>query len=665
MRNGLTPLCLLFLISGMLSAAEPAPETNSDFRTFFVTRSLAHEQLLPYLKAARPEIVQVGNYGAMFHGYADNERSVGWPMNLPVSGEAACLEFQRKLNDQVHALGLKAVGHFRVAKAMGDWQEQSGFVDYYNNRWPEKLLGRKPHPDVREVLARTADGTPIQTGRYNTAQLAFCLSSPHARQMFKSMLKVTICNGCDGVMTNFNYRFDCACPHCQDAFKLWLRQHLTDAQLKGELGIDNLDEHVFDPLPAAIPGYPDPETATKLDWLAKRWGAEHFKQKFDEIFIEYGRSLKTDLIVGQWNHLSHVSIGEERAFTPIENWASGEDFLWYSGGAAFVGKNLNLKEGKAGDAWLSCLYTRELSGGKPFVMGKYDRIRLEASMAEGYATGGIGMGRYMRFEDPVGFDVLVQYTNFMHKHRELYDGAKNSADAALVLPRQSVLAHHPESLDAFRSLGQALLEDQVLLDVLADQKISAERLASYPAVILPKALALSDAQLTALRDYAISGGKVFTLGEVGSLDEQGRKSRDTVRFFGAVALQGEDMQQMAAVIASQLRQQGAATIESPWMVRAAAYEQPGRYLLHLVNYNRDEDTPKEIRNTPAAERPIPVENVTVSLPRLAGKKVQSIKLHAPESNEPQKLSFESSDKKLSFTVPQIRVYGLIEIELAK
>jgi hypothetical protein len=88
------------------------------------------------------------------------------------------------------------------------------------------------------------------------------------------------------------------------------------------------------------------------------------------VFIEYGRTLKEDLLVAQWNHLSHVSLKEERMFLPQKLWGRGEDYFWYSGGSSFVGKQLNLKEGKAGDAWLSSLYARELAGGRPIVMGK-------------------------------------------------------------------------------------------------------------------------------------------------------------------------------------------------------------------------------------------------------------------------------------------------------
>src|SRR5690606_24480966 len=111
------------------------------------------------------------------------------------------------------------VGHFRLIKVMGDWEEQSGFVEYYNKRWPADLLGPRPHEDLRELLQRDSTGAPIQLSRSSRAQLALCLSSPYTRDMLKRMLKVAVDNGCDGVMTNFNYRQNCTCRHCQSAFK--------------------------------------------------------------------------------------------------------------------------------------------------------------------------------------------------------------------------------------------------------------------------------------------------------------------------------------------------------------------------------------------------------------------------------------------------------------
>jgi len=647
-------ITLLSLVPGGIANAQDAADkppaaTKAPFRTFFVTRSLAHERLLEYLQAARPEIVQVGNYGAMFHGYADDPRSTRTPMMLPVVGQREALAFQRELNSKVHELGLKVVGHFRLVKVMGNWQQQSGFVEYYNRRWPADLLGPKPHKDLRELLQRDADGTPIQTSRYNNAQLAFCLSSPHARQMFKQMLRCAVDRGVDGVITTYNYCFNCACPHCQQAFKTWLARHYTTDQLRDKLGIADLEKHKFASIPARIPGYPDPAEATELDWLAMRWAAEHFKRMYDDIFLDYGRSLNKDLLVAQWDHLSHVSLKEERMFLPLKLWGRGEDYFWYSGGASFVGKNLNLAQGKAGDAWLSSLYVRELSGNKPFVMGKYDRIRMAASMAEGYATGGMGMGRYMRFEDPIGFDVLVRYTNFMHQHRDLYDGARRWADAALLLPRQSVLARRPAALDTFRSLGQALLERQLLLDVVADQKLSAERLARYAAIIVPGSTMLSPEQAAALNQYAADGGMLLAHG------------MDTSTLPKAIGIQHDEPAAAADAIGARLRARGATSIRSSPHVRAAAYTQPGRVILHLVNYNRNEQPAKGV-NGPALERPIPAEDVSIDLALPQGHQASNVKMHTPEANQPMKLQAQFEGNRVTFRIPRFGVYAVIAVE---
>jgi hypothetical protein len=637
----------------------PAENSNQRPRTFFVTRSLGHELLMPYLEEARPEIVQIGNYGAMFHGYADDPRSMKTPMMLPVSGERAALAFQRKLNERVHGLGLKVVGHFRLTKVMADWQEQTGFVDYYNTRWPDDLLGPKPHQNLIELLQRDADGVPIQLSRYENAQLALCLSSPYARQVLKQMLKCAVDHGVDGVITTYNYRQSCACPHCQTAFRKWLAEKLTPRELQSRLGIGKLDEHIFRSIPVQIPGYPDPATATELDWLAMEWGASHFKQMYDEVFLDYGRSLRKDLLVAQWNHLSHVSLKEERMFLPKKEWGQGEDYFWYSGGASFVGKNLSLKDGKAGDAWLSSLYARELSGGRPVVMGKYDGIRLAASMAEGYAMDGLGMGRYMRFEDPTGYKVLARYTNFMHTHREFYDGAQQYSDVALVLPRQSVWDRHPAALDDFRELGQALVERQVLLDVLADESVSLKRLSDYPAIVLPDATALTARQLTSLQEYAATGGTVFVRGRIAAFGESG-EVRPDLKLDAAIPVAGE-VTVAAEAIQSAIVKHGSSRIQAPWTIRATAYSQPSRTVLHLVNYARNE-TPYRKLKGPELERPVPAENIVVELRLPVATTVTAVTIHRPDQEKPLELPFQQREGRLTVNVPRVLVYAVISVE---
>ena len=656
------PVCLLIVVSVLLAilpaSSEPRDEKPS-LETFFVTRSLGHDRLMEYLEMARPKIVQVGNYGAMFHGYADDPRARKTPMMLPVTGELAVLSFQKKLNDRVRGLGSKVIGHFRLVKVMGDWEKQSGFVNYYHDRWPKDLLGPKPHPELAELLQRNSDGKPVQTSRYDNAQLALCLSSPHARRMLKVMLKCAVDHGVDGVVTTYNYHFACACPYCQSSFKQWLQKQLTADELHRKLNITDLPEHKFPVIPVRIPGYPDAATAGELDWLASRWAAEHFKSMYDDIFIQYGRTLKKDLIVAQWNHLSHVSLKEERMFLPLEQWGRGEDYFWNSGGSAFVQRNLNLAEGKAGDAWLSCLYTRELGGGKPFVMGKYDGIRLAASMAEGYATGGMGMGRYMRFEEPAGFDALVRYTKFRQENHRLFENVRPHADLALVLPRQSVWNRRPDALDEFRELGQAMLERQVLLDVVADENLTPARLARYRAALLPKAVSLSDEQLGSLRNFAKSGGKVFLSGETASMDEVGRSRKDN-QIKGVLPLGIQSARDTAIFISGSLRKDGSSFIDAPWTIRAAAYSRLDRTMLHLVNYDREE-TPDKSLSGPQLERPKPAKDIAVDLLLPRPQEVTDLILHRPDQLKPVQLKFtQSKVNRLRFKVPEILVYAIVE-----
>ncbi len=657
---------IFFIAAAFCSMYADASEMREEgsIRTFFVTRSIGHERFMDYLESAQPEFVQVGNYGAMFHGYADDEGSTGWPMQLPVKGEREALAFQRELNKDISELGLKVIGHFRLVNVLGDWEERAGFIDYYENRWPDDLLGPKPHDDVLELLQRDSDGVPLMRERYpGRHYLHLCLSSPYARQMLKQMLSLAIDHGVDGVITTYNYHFGCVCEYCQEAFRGWLKGKKGPEMLYETLGIENPDEHVFDEIPARISGYPDPEDATELDWLAMRWGAEHFKRKFDRIFIEHGRSEKPGLIVATWNHLGNINRGEERAFLPLELWGRGEDYFWYSGGASFVGQNHNLEKGKAGDAWLAHLYIRELAGGKPFVMGKYDRTRMEVSMAEGYATGGMGMGRYMRFEHDKGFNVLTQYTNFIHRNRVLYENSKPFADLAFVLPRQSVQIGRPRALDAFREIGQNLVEKQYLIDVVADRNITKERLAAYPAVVLPKTLALSDKQKTAVEAYMADGGTVIIYYRAGTKDESGVRRSETEDIWQDQVLDAVETEDVVPEMIEVLNEVDVSAIQSPWTVRATAYRVPGHVILHLVNYDREEGAPDNNRTPPETERPAPVEDIEVDLRLPDGARAASVKIYAPERVEPEEIPFDGEEGVVSFTVPRVRVYGVIAVEM--
>ena len=61
---------------------------------------------LPFLEEARPELVQVGFYGAHFYSLAHTPHSAGYPAHFPVRGLKECGDWFTDLNRKVHGLNL-------------------------------------------------------------------------------------------------------------------------------------------------------------------------------------------------------------------------------------------------------------------------------------------------------------------------------------------------------------------------------------------------------------------------------------------------------------------------------------------------------------------------------------------------------------------------------
>ena len=154
--------------------------------------------------------------------------------------------------------------------------------------------------------------------------------------MLKAWVEARHRRGVDGFIINYFYRHNCLCEHCQS----------RASGLPGASGSrrSELQRAVRHRRPRRrtssreIVGWHDPKESTPLRREMLRFSQISNKQAFDEVFVEYGRSLKPDLIVAQWNHLGDFSQinGDERCLLPAELWGRDEDYLWYStGGAAY------------------------------------------------------------------------------------------------------------------------------------------------------------------------------------------------------------------------------------------------------------------------------------------------------------------------------------------
>jgi len=609
---------LVVLFAGPALAQAPAAPSRVEF-----TRLVAHwdqygdDDYLEFLRDARPDVAQFGMYGAHFFGLVHTPQYKGYPAHFPVQGIAECGAWFENRNAQIHKLGVKVVGHMNVKFLVGDLdgpEGPRGFFKFYRDLWDEKELGKKPVDDPLDFLEVDRDGKPITNQNYSIGKMKeywACLNNPNWRAVLKAWTKRGIDKGVDGFIANYFYRHDCHCKHCQAGFRKYLVDRHTADQLKEKFAIEDLANHRF----SEIVSWHKPEESTPLRREMLAFSQWSNKQAFDEVFVEYGRSIKPGLIAAQWNHLGDFNqiSGDERCLLPAKVWGQGEDYLWYSAGAS--GNYTDLAEGWMGEITLQARYVRGAFDDKPFTFGKYEQTRIRAAIAELAANGGAPMGFYTRFKDPASREVIVRYYNFMEKHDGVFRGNRPHAEALLLYPRSQVHAGHVADVEAFKKLGRRLLDEHVLFDVLGDDMPGelTRRQASY-GVIFPAVTPAE--QVTKI--LARPGRSDFS------------KLPRTVRVSASRPAQGSEID------------------------------------LHLVNYNRQEP---EKKHSPGGgiqdEKPIAVEETEVQFHLPAGVTAVRAYTMTPEDPEAAPLEIAPAEGAVKLKIPKFLVYRVVRIETQK
>ncbi len=383
---------------------------------------------LRFIEDAEPEIAQVGFYGAHFWSLGHTPQYGGYPAHFPVRGLSELGAWFEELNAKLHARGVKVVGHFNVEFLVGDPDSPDGprgFFKFYRDLWDDRMLGPKPAADALSLLEKDARGLPRKSTTYSIGGMNeywACLRNPDWQQVLKAWVRHGIRRGLDGFIINYFYRHNCLCQHCQTAFKSYLAERFTAGELRARFGIDDLGSHRF----GEIVSWHAAAQTTPLRLEMLRFSQISNKAVFDEVFVRYGRSLKPDLIVAQWNHLGNFSQldGDERCLLPTELWGRDESYLWYStGGAA---NYTDLKNRVLGEGTLQARYVRGAFDDRPFTLGKYEGTRIRASIAELAANGGAPMGFYLTFTNPLARREIVRYYQFLKRFDPIYRGERSA-----------------------------------------------------------------------------------------------------------------------------------------------------------------------------------------------------------------------------------------------
>ena len=605
-----------------------------------------------FLEEARPQVVQMGFYGPQLYAFGDTELGSGYPMSLPVRGVHEVLDWQKQFNQQIHDIGGKVIGHFSMTIAWGDPEKNTGFFESYNgDSWHTELLGPKPVDRIDDLVHKQPDGQMIVGDRYGFPWVAGCSNNPNWRKLHRKMVEVAIIRcDVDGFVSLYNYNHGCACDYCNQDFRAYLLDRYSPKKINSKFDIDNLDSFRLDGTLGKSPGWIDPDNPhpVGLQIEAMRFSQSAWKQHYDEIFIETGRKLKPDLILGSWNHIGFMK-HHERNVMPKEMWGCDEDLLWYSTGAGTG----TVADGDVGVRMLNLKFIWELSGHKLPVLGRYEGTRTRASIAEGLACQGPGMGLYCNWKDPDGSKAFIDYFHFAEEFQSYYHPVESYAEVALVFPRQVILKGNDQPGEHFREIGQFLMDAHILFDVLSDQNISVERLDQYRGIVLTDTNALSERQAELLAEYATQKNPVIV--PLGSGDAPNLTTHEKVF---PVAL--GDRAKLVSVLHDEIYG-GVSTFDTMWTVRINAYFQTERVVIHLVNYNRIESKD----NGPANESPIAISDVGVNL-RLkdSNKKITEVTFLSPEIPYRENLTWNQDSDRLHFQIRSMLVYGVVVIDIA-
>lgn len=325
---------------------------------------------------------------------------------------------------------------------------------------------------------------------------------------------------------------------------------------------------------------------------------------------------------------------------PGDVWGRDESYLWYSTGNA--ASQTDLANGDLGDGTLQLRYIRGAFGPRPFVLGKYEQTRTRATIAEGIANGGAGLGFYASFKNPAGREAMTTYFRFAAKHRDLYVGAQPAAELLLLYPRSAVQRGDVEPVARFKAIGKQLAREGYTFDIVPDDIVTEMQIASRHVVVSTSA-----------------GRADLRSAPSAELDKQGRAQRGPTR-LEVEAMPADDLvAKWRKELVSVTRREGATTVV------ASVLSQPKRRIVHLVNYNREEP-PKTatMGRGPHEEKPLAIEGITVRLALQPGERVKSIRLLSPDaevSTGPAGLVQRTGEA--AFTVPRMLIYTVAVADL--
>ncbi len=600
----------------------------------------------------------------------------------------------RRLKEQgvevFHTHLYKGAGMAHEREDMEDTRRSAAFahrlglkVDTYvqwNTMIYEPFFAEEPR--AQNWIQRNASGRPVMLtyGYQQSFRYRPCFANPEYLAYLEKIVRFAV----QEVKTDFIHfdNFDlnpepdsCHCEHCVRGFRSFLRTKYTPEKRKERFGFENVD-------------YVNPP----------EWNAQNPPQKMEIIFdpaIQEWIDFRCQIMSDALYRMARVakSLNPEVVIEVNPHGITGGNRAWEAGldHARFL-KHTEVfwTEERNLPAWLpdgrlvSTIRSYKLARAFRNVLFTYTYTQ-ESAIAECLAFNQtIGYAG----QDPLT-PAMRKYLGFYRSNRDLYIGAEDSGNVAVLRSYASIAYHNARAQLSAILIEQALIQAKIPFDLIFDEQLA--NLSKYRVLILPESQCLSDNQLAAIRRFVENGGGLVATGQAGLYDEWRRlrvkpglaglvddqpaakayqetvgreaasssrpqtsnKGKGRVVYFPDIPFDGplaepgnyfnipnqywkapKNWLEIGEAVRTAANGEIPIEVTGPPFLVVNLVSQPNkrRLLVHLVNYNAAAGS---------------IESVRLKLPNLPGAKIQQLRLYSPD-HEPQTAS--------NFTIPFVKVY---------
>lgn len=599
----------------------------------------------------------------------------------------------KHFTDEMHRVGVRRVMPYICTKTIGgDHEKRTGLWEFYDH-WQEYkdfAIGPRPVDDPLSWMRRRADGSLFCTYQYDAPyyapnfRYAACGSQRGWRQYLSMVVRLAAEVGFDGVYMDNNCNTQCYCPACRELFRRWLCERYDAGQRKALFGFESDEDIRLGEKPGTFLWHESRVfwAESNVDFLRHLKAQGESVRKPFHIFSNLGAWLG--------------GIPENQMVSTVAGYIQSEENGYDYGAHSGL-----VRVPIIGDVSMHCYNNRAVrykftqATRSPLRVTMTTRARLggerrsanfirnnpqtvELNIAESTAFSGRGAYNCNLRWGPG--PAMTRYRRFIADHADLFQGYDAFATVAIWLPAEQAFYGGSKAalFHECERLAEALMDHQILYDLITDRNFHADRLKRYPVIVVPAHIRyVSDEQLGILRDYVAGGGKLVLCDEHFAQFDACCRERAKPAFPAlrakpqeivpvgkgqAVFLPTPPQRKELVDVLERIHGPASLLVSAGIPRRKAlkvnafgkkADDGTWQVVLHLLNYH----VPLGKESTEPVE---PMEDLRLALP-LRGMKGTSVTLLDPRQGEPEDVPFVSDGDTITFTVPRLDVHKIVRV----